>query len=116
MADHTISDQRVGAVKEPIIKMKTAWLAGWLDRELIIFVAKFWKVIPQQIELHRVVHVNANQFARPVPESIRQGPHIRNRLIEMHRCHMKTVSLPQPKGLAKLCAVETTRQNLGEKA
>ena len=34
----------------------------------------------------------------------------------MHRCHVKTVSLPILKDLAKVCAVQTSRQDFSEKA
>src|ERR1041385_6244483 len=54
VADHTVSDERVGAIKEPVVEIKTARFTGWLRREPIIFVTKFWKVIPQRSEERRV--------------------------------------------------------------
>src|SRR6266581_6161122 len=91
--------------------MKTAPFADWLGWKLIIFMAKRWELIAQQIELQGIVHVDAHECARPIPDPFRQALCIGNRLIEMHRRHVKTVPLPMAKDLGKLCAVETTRHD-----
>src|SRR5437773_9215233 len=116
MPDHTISDQRVGAVKEPVVEMKAARFPARLGWEPIIFAAKLRKVIPQQLKLHRLVHVDADQFAWPVPETFGQGPGIRNRLIKVCSRNVETVLLPKPKDLPKLCTTQTARHYFGQEA
>src|SRR5262249_13233515 len=91
--------------------MEAARLPSGFGWKLIIFRPKSWELILQQIELGRVIHVDAYQFARPIPETFRQGPSIGDRLMEMNRRYMKTVALPKLKDLAKLSAMETTRQD-----
>ena len=51
-------------------------------------------MLSKQIELHRLVHVDAYEFARLAPERFRQRLRVGNRLVKMHRRHMKPMSLP----------------------
>ena len=62
MADHAVSDQGVDTIKEPVVKMKTAFFLGGFDRNLLIFAPEFWTMISQQVELHGGIHVNAHQL------------------------------------------------------
>src|SRR6266404_682961 len=111
MADHAVCNQRIRAIKETVIKVKPARFSSGFSWKLFIFLAEFWKPLSQQIELGRVVHVDTHEFAWPIPERFRQGLCIGNRLIEVHRCHVKTMPLPHPKELGKVCAVQTTRHD-----
>ena len=52
-------------------------------------------MLSQQIELHGVVHIDAHQFARPIPQRFGQALSVGNWLIEVHRCHMEAVPLPK---------------------
>src|SRR6266581_9746194 len=91
--------------------MKTAGFARRFGWELFIFVPEFRKAILEQIKLDRVIHVDADQFTRLTPKVFRQAPSVRNGLVEVHWCHVKTVSLPDRKDLEKFPAVQTTRHD-----
>jgi hypothetical protein len=95
--------------------MKTAWRPSRLGWELLIFAPEPRKAIPQQIELDRVVHVDADQFTRLVPKLVRQALSVRNGLVEVYRCHMETVPLPDGKNLVKFPAAQATRNNRCDK-
>src|SRR4029453_667116 len=95
--------------------MKTAWLPSRLCLELLVFTPELRKAISQQIELDRVVHVDADQFARVVPKLLRQALSVRNGLVEVYRCHMETVPLPDGKNLVKFPAAQATRNNRCDK-
>jgi hypothetical protein len=58
MSDHAVSDQRVRAIKEMVIEIKATGFFSWRRWKLLIFVPEFWKMLSQQIELHRPVHFN----------------------------------------------------------
>src|SRR5467141_1041949 len=111
MADHTISHQSVSSAKRAFPEVKTTWLTCRLRRPPFIFVAEFRKLIAQQIELHRVVHVDAHEFAWPIPQRLGQTLGVGNWLIKVHRCHVETAPFPERKDLAKSFAADTTRQN-----
>src|SRR6266700_6883232 len=91
--------------------MKTAGFARRAGWELFIFVPELRKAIPEQIKLHRFIHVDADQFTRPIPKVLRQALSVRDGLVEVHRCHVKTVPLPDRKNLVKSPAVQTTRHD-----
>jgi hypothetical protein len=61
VADHTVSHQCINAMKRPLLPRRRLY---W---KLVIFAAEFRKMILQEIELHRVVHVDAHEFTRPIP-------------------------------------------------
>ena len=98
--------------------MKTAGFARRAGSELFIFVPELRKAIPEQIKLHRFIHVDADQFTRPIPKVLRQALSVRDGLVEVHRCHVKTVPLPDRKNLVKFPAVQTAghdcRDELGK--
>src|SRR5258708_32927383 len=105
MADHAVSDQCIRAVKEMVIEIKVARFFSWRRWKLLVLIPEFWKTRSQQIELHGGVHVNAHQFTGPIPQSFRQTLSVRNRLIEVHRCHMKTMPFPDREYVLKFPAV-----------
>ena len=64
----------------------------------------------QQIELHGIVHINAHELTRSIPQRFRQALSVGDRLIEVHRCHMEAVSFPKQKRFVKF-AVQATGHN-----
>src|SRR6266550_4361231 len=111
MANHAVRNQRIRAIKETVTKVKPARFSSGFGWKLFIFLAEFWKSLSQQIELDRAIHVDTHEFARPIPERFRQGLCIGDRLIEVHRRHVKTMALAHPKELEKVCAVQTGRND-----
>ena len=80
MADHAVSDQGIRAIKEMVIEIKTARLLQLASiGNLLILVPEFWKMRSQQIELHRVVHIDrpqvcsADSTAFPVSSECRES-------------------------------------------
>src|SRR5947208_1872316 len=109
MTDHAVSHHRVRTIKkmvaeiEPILPFSTpCW-------KTLIFLAEFSKMLSQQIELYRIVHVDAYEFAPSIPERFGQGLGVRDRLIKVHRCDVEPVSLPILEQLPKFCAFDTSR-------
>ena len=111
MADHAVSDQCVRSIKEMVIEIKATRFFSWGRWKLVIFAPEFWKACSQQIELHGVVHIDTCQFTRPIPQRFGQALSVRNRLIEMHRCHMEAMPFPGTKYLLKFPAVQAKRHD-----
>ena len=111
MADHAVSDQRVCAIKEMVIEIKVTLFFSWRCWKPLIFTLEFWKARSQQIELHGAVHIDTHQLTRPIPERFGQALGIRNRLIEVHRCHMEAMPFPGRKYFLKFCAVQAKRHD-----
>jgi hypothetical protein len=62
MPNHAVSNQGVHPMKWPPLSRRR------LDWKVVIFVPELCKMVSQQIELHRVVHVDAHQVARLLPQ------------------------------------------------
>jgi hypothetical protein len=72
---------------------------------------EFWKARSQQIELHGAVHIDTDQFTRPIPQRFGQALSIGNGLLEVHRCYREAMPFPGRKYLLKLCALEAKRHD-----
>src|SRR4029453_11950670 len=105
MPDHTISNQGIGAVKAIVVQVKTARFASGAAWKLFIFVPELGKTISEEIELNRIVHVDADQFALSIPKGFRQALRVRDGLVEVHWSHMKALALPGVKNLVEFSAV-----------
>ena len=68
-------------------------------------------MLSQQIELRRIVHVDAYQFARPIPQRFRQALSVGDRLVKVHRRHMEAMAFPERKISLEFSAVQTTRHD-----
>src|SRR5262249_60319736 len=99
MADHTVSHQHIDSTKRAPFSWRRF---GW---QLLIFLTVVYKMVSQQIELCRFVHVNAYKLARLAPEPFGQRFSVGNRLIEMRRRHVKPMSLPGAEQVTKLRAL-----------
>src|SRR4030095_12117464 len=111
MSDHAVRDQSIHTVKKLIAEIKSILLPGWLGCELAVFVAKFWKVPSEQIELHCLVKINSDKFARLRPKCFRQRLSVWDRLIEMRRRHVKPMALPVLKELSNFPALKADRHH-----
>src|SRR5262249_19060430 len=103
MADHAVSHQHIDSTKRAPFSWRRF---GW---QLLIFLTVVYKMVSEQIELCRFVHINAYQLARLAPEPFRQRFSVGDRLIEMRRRHVKPMSLPLAEQVAKLPALQATR-------
>src|SRR5439155_16740402 len=94
-----------------VIAIKAAGFCSWRRWKLPVFTLEFWKVSSQQIDIQGAVHINAHWLTRSIPHRFRQALSIRNRLIEVHRCHMEAMPFPGRKYLLKFRAVQATRHD-----
>src|SRR4029077_2797036 len=109
MTDHAVSDQSIHAIKKLITEMKSILLPAWLRCELGVFVPKFWEMAAEQIELHSLIHINSDEFARLGPQRFRQRLSVWDRLIKMRRRHVKPVSFPALEQLPNFRAIKADR-------
>src|SRR5215216_118963 len=116
MTHHAVSHQCVCSVKEMIPKIKPILLFGWRRGKVLIFVAEFCKSMMQQMQLHRIIHVNAWEVHRPAPDCFRQRLRVGNRLVEMDGCYMKAVSLPTSEQFGEFRALKARRHHRSDEA
>src|SRR5215467_4266436 len=115
MADHAVSNQGVSTIKEAVAKIKLIVHSSFCGWKLLIFMKELGKAL-QQIELFRLVHVNAHKFTRLAPDTFRQGLDIRNGLIKTRRRNVEPMSLPIPKQFPRLRTREANRHHRSDES
>src|SRR5215471_11056617 len=108
MTDHAVRNQSIGPIEQLVVEIKTVSLPDRFGRKLLVFRPELWEVFLQQIELHRIIHGDACEFARFRPERFRQRLGVRHRLIKMCRCDVKPMLLPAPEQFRKFCALKAS--------
>ena len=92
MADHAVRHQGINHHQIDRSQIK---LIGWsFPLEQFHIRHETLKNALQQIELHWVVHINPNEFARSAPERFRQRLGVGNRLVKMYRRRRETRGSP----------------------
>src|SRR5581483_1726228 len=68
LPNHAVSDQGVRGAKECVANIKAVAFTNRFDRNLLIFIPEFWKPVSEQIQLHRIVHIDSHEVTWPIPQ------------------------------------------------
>ena len=64
MANHAVSDEGISAIKEIVTKIKVARVLAGGSVGNCSYSSRNFEKLSQQVELHRLIHLDAYEFAR----------------------------------------------------